>query len=848
MTKGGPLGAAWVLGLSRLRRRWRSWLGLAVLTGLAGGVVVGAAAGARRTSSAYDRLLENTNPFDVALGFECPDELDQPGCSALAQRWMRDIVALPQVAYGGLAMNALAPVLDRDGFSIQPQNETLDTSGKLPGEICFTGSGEVDVSGSPDGRIGTEINRHRFVSGRAANPARADEVVVSVATAQRAGIEVGDPLRIVPVDACGDVAPTEWPPPFDVTVVGLHVTPGEVQPETGRYLQAVTVTPPLLAQFAQQAHLRQWAAAVRLREGVATEELVDAVKAAGIPAELALSQAENAASVRRGLRPDTLSLWLLASLGGLTALVVLSQAITRQVWAGADEIPVLRTIGFTGRDLALAGVVEGAATGTVAGAVTAVLAVAFSPLTPIGRGRLAEPNPGVRVDALVVAAGATAAALITLVVVVAVSKWVAASGRVAQRQRPQPSLVPAALGRLGMPPSASAGARLALGRCRGPRPVPVRSGLTAVTVGLAALIGSLTFGADLEHLLANPRLVGWNWDLAFLGEIDAKGPDSASVDSVEKLVERARGVEGVARAGYATLFPPSRVPLIEELPEVWPLSFSTGPGSIGPTVVSGRAPAGPEEVLLTPSVLERLGLEVGDRLDVQGTALDATGVPAPRKSSVTVVGSGVLPVGDGNFEQVAAVTFEGLRRLAPDAQPGPVIIDFVDGADRARTTKALAELGLRGPVQSEGLDVPALVDLDVLQADNVPRLFGALMAVLSIGVLIHLVLTGARTGRHELATLRALGFTRRQVRAAVAWQATILAAVPFAIAALIGAAAGRAVWLAYAGRLSVAPATVLAWQPVLGFLVLFLLAANVVGLIAARTASRYQAAAALRTE
>lgn len=847
MTKGRPLSAAWLLGLSQLRRRWRSWLGLAVLIGLAGGVVVGAAAGARRTSSAYDRLLEQANPFDVALGLQCPDEVDQPGCSALAQRWIRDIVALPQVADGGLAMNFLAPVLDHDGFSIQPQTETHDTSGEPPGQICFTGSGEVDVFGSPDGRIGTEINRHRFVSGRAANPARADEVVISVATAKRAGIEVGDPLRIVPVDACGDVAPAEWPPPFDVTVVGLHVAPGEVQPETGRYLQTVTVTPPLLAELAKQIDLRQWAAAVRLREGVAPQDLVDAVKAAGIQAELVLSQAENTDNVHRGLRPDALSLWLLALLGGLTALVVLSQAITRQVWAGADEIPVLRAIGFTARDLALAGGVEGAATGIVAGTVTAVLAVACSPFTPIGRARLAEPHPGVRVDALVVAAGATAAVLITLVVVIAVSNWVAASGRVAQRQRPQPSLVAAALGRLGMPPSASAGARMALTRSGGRRPVPVRSGLTAMAVGLAALIGSLTFSADLEHLLANPRLVGWNWDLAFLGQIDSTEPDSASVDSVEKLIERARGMEGVARAGYATFYP-GEVPLIEELPEVWPLSFSTGPRSINPTVVSGRAPAGPEELLLTPSLLERLDLAVGDRLDVQGTALDATGVPAPRKSSVMVVGSGVFPIGDGNFEQVAALTFEGLRRLAPDVQPQLVLIDFADGADRARTTKALAALGLRGPLQSEGLDVPALVDLDVRQADSVPRLFGALMAVLSVGVLIHLVLTGVRARRHELATLRSLGFTRRQVRAAVAWQATILTAVPFAVAALIGAAAGRAVWLAYAERLSVAPATVLAWQPVLGFLVQFLMAANVVGLIAARTATRYQAAAALRTE
>src|SRR5207302_7023328 len=119
--------------------------------------------------------------------------------------------------------------------------------------------------------------------------------------------------------------------------------------------------------------------------------------------------------------------------------------------------------------------------------------------------------------------------------------------------------------------------------------------------------------------------------------------------------------------------------------------------------------------------------------------------------------------------------------------------------------------------------------------------------VLSIGVLVHLILTGARAGRQELATMRALGFTRRQMRAALAWQATIVTTVPFVIAAVVGAAAGRAVWLFYGRRLSVAPATVLSWRPALGFFLVFVVAANIVGSIAARTAAR-QRAAALRTE
>ncbi len=122
------------------------------------------------------------------------------------------------------------------------------------------------------------------------------------------------------------------------------------------------------------------------------------------------------------------------------------------------------------------------------------------------------------------------------------------------------------------------------------------------------------------------------------------------------------------------------------------------------------------------------------------------------------------------------------------------------------------------------------------------------MALLGLGVLMHLVLTGLRAGRHEVATLRALGFSTRQVRAAAAWQATIVTVVPFALGGVAGLVAGRLVWLSYADHLNVAPATVLAWRPIVGFLLLFLVVANVIGAVAAWRLSRQRPAVELRTE
>src|SRR5205085_10712734 len=44
--------AIWIRAMNELRARWRAWLAIALMLGIAGGVVMAAAAGARRTDSA----------------------------------------------------------------------------------------------------------------------------------------------------------------------------------------------------------------------------------------------------------------------------------------------------------------------------------------------------------------------------------------------------------------------------------------------------------------------------------------------------------------------------------------------------------------------------------------------------------------------------------------------------------------------------------------------------------------------------------------------------------------------------------------------------------------------------
>jgi hypothetical protein len=86
------LTVAWVFLRAELRRRWRTWLSVALLAAAFAGVVTAAAAGARRTDSAYPRLLAWSNAPDMLIVSYGP-AFAPPPRAALAR--------MPQVAAVG---------------------------------------------------------------------------------------------------------------------------------------------------------------------------------------------------------------------------------------------------------------------------------------------------------------------------------------------------------------------------------------------------------------------------------------------------------------------------------------------------------------------------------------------------------------------------------------------------------------------------------------------------------------------------------------------------------------------------------------------------------------------------
>jgi ABC-type lipoprotein release transport system permease subunit len=122
---------------------------------------------------------------------------------------------------------------------------------------------------------------------------------------------------------------------------------------------------------------------------------------------------------------------------------------------------------------------------------------------------------------------------------------------------------------------------------------------------------------------------------------------------------------------------------------------------------------------------------------------------------------------------------------------------------------------------------------------------------LAVGAIVALALTLVASVRHrrrDLALLKALGFSPRQLTAVVAWQSTVTALVGIIVGVPLGIIVGRQLWILFARSINAVPDPTV---PVLSVvLVAFgaLLFANVVAALPGRIAARTPTALVLRAE
>jgi ABC-type lipoprotein release transport system permease subunit len=802
------MNAVWAGLRVDVRRRWRAWLGVVVLVGLFGGIVTAAAAGARRTDSAYSRFVMANHGAEYMIADFIPD----PEAAVLDPG---KVAALPSIA-------------EADFFRVYGSATDLG----------------YNLVASPDGRaFGTGLNRLKLLQGRLPDPARADEAVADFTLpGARIGQRVSVPLIS---SAAGDTHAADFsarPVPGTFTVVGIVAAPSQFPPfAANSYFEGPNY---YLTPAFYRGHVASVAAfeftLVRLRPGAVgtAGHQVDAL-GRGRPVSVHQLGAQ-ARDVNRSVHLIALALWLLAGLLMVVAVLVLGQLLARQIALDATDYPVLRSLGMTRRQLLGLAVARCAVIGAAGAALAVGVAIALSPLTPIGLARTAEPAPGLACDTLALLIAAAG----TTVLAAAVALWPAwraaqaASPALRTGAEPGPgrrSAVADASARAGLPATLTAGVRMALERGRGRATVPVGTTIGVAIVGLGALVASLIFGASLSHLLGSPRLFGVTWDTEIWnnngpGAVPAGAPVVRADPDVAAAAYIRTGID--FRLGGRVLSG---------------LVFAPVKGTFAASTLTGRVPAAADEVALGANTAARLGARVGTTL--LGNAWNEGAPQVP----VRVVGIVVLPPGDvsAHLGDGVMVTRQALVRLAGGKAPSPYVIAvaFRPGTDTARAAAGL-DRRLSAVDQNFFTRSPAtpteLVNFGRIQ--NLPFILSLVLAMMALLTMAHLLVTSIRRRRRDLAILKTLGFARGNVGRTVAWQATTLAVVALVAAVPLGLAAGRIAWRLFAGQLGVIPDIS---TPVVLLALLVpatILLANLISIGPAVAAMRTHPAAVLREE
>jgi ABC-type lipoprotein release transport system permease subunit len=122
---------------------------------------------------------------------------------------------------------------------------------------------------------------------------------------------------------------------------------------------------------------------------------------------------------------------------------------------------------------------------------------------------------------------------------------------------------------------------------------------------------------------------------------------------------------------------------------------------------------------------------------------------------------------------------------------------------------------------------------------------------LSVGAFAGLAFTliaSVRRRRRDLAVLKTLGFTRRQLAGTVAWQASVAAVVGIGVGMPLGVALGRFLWILFARQIYAVPAPAVSVGTLALVALGTILLANLAAAMPGRSAGRTAAALALRTE
>jgi hypothetical protein len=797
---------------ARFRRRWASWLALAVLIALVSGVVLAAVAAGRRTDSAFPRFVSRYGFDAIVYG--------GPPAAQLAQLpEVAQVVPGPIPFYGHLHCTCRHQINEGD-FALR------------------------QVPGTSLGRV------VKLTAGRMPDPSNRGEALASSTLADDYHVRPGTVIRFplyAPSQQAAVFAQTSGPlprprgPTVALRIVGIAVaenefpsgqTPTYTLYPSQAFITAYRSTPALPVHY------------VRLRGGQADfarfENSHSALQGAGVQ-----DLDRPAAAITASIHPQAIGWWVLAVLAGLAGIAVLGQALARQASADSADYPVLAALGMESRHLVTLSMLWTAIAAGAGGAGGVALAALLSPFAPTGEARLAEPSPGLAFDTpvLVLGAAVTVAAVLALGLLPAL-RSARVYGSAPQAPPVRSSLVVKAVTAAGAPATAIIGVRHALERARSARPVPVRTALAGTVAAVIALCATAVFGASLSHLTDSPELYGAPFQAVF-------NTGSGATSKSSLLTELGRDTK-IDRITVASV-PAITVGHIS----VRAITVQPVRGPVLLSAVRGQLPAGDGQIALGASTMRKVGAHIGSVVRV---AVTPPGGGAPRAGRYAVVGLVSFPgdLGTGGLGSGAVLTTAGYldtqcpagpaqqscRSAAQDALQSVVLVHATPGAAGdaalARHIRLHRENAYRPKAPA------ALVSFG--ESANFPLFLGAVLVLWGAATLLHLLVVSVSRRRSESGLLKALGFLRRQVSMIVFWQATAVAIVGIAAGVPLGVAAGQAVWRAFAVYLGAVAVPVAPGWLITALAGGVLLAANLIAAMPALAAARPRAGQVLRTE
>ncbi len=814
-----------------LRTGWRSLVVIALLVGLAGGAALASLTAARRTGTAFARMRQATQAWDVEVN---------PDAGLDSKLTMAELAKIPGVErigrVDGIILYPSFVASVPDAFSLPPLIVTDDRATHTVGRPLMV-AGHQPAPGDPNG-VWVERSFARSQHLRVGQSF--SYVIMTPALLQQMMTQHSEAGAVkVLHDAPAGLQGHSRIDGIGVMSDGVVVDPGYT-PASILFTPAFRVAHPLLQSV-------YWGAMVRLKPGTDVDTFTARVQAL-VPHETIVFQRATAvkAEVTNATDPEVMALEAFAALTALLGLVVVAQALSRRMQVDAVQNPTLAAMGATRSQRAAVSMAK-AMVAVVAGAVIAVLvAVAASPLGPVGAVRVAEIHPGVAVDWSVLVLG--------LVAVVGVGAALAGftawrtSRLITSAPATVRSRVATAMGRAGGSVAGVVGVRFGLEGGSGRNSVPVRTTLLAAATAVALVTSVAVFSTSLDHLLATPRLYGSAWDAQIqLANLNTPAGYNDQDPAVVKQLEK-QFVQVADHSGSVAASAVLDVGEVQSGPITIPaLGYRPGHPTVSPTIAEGRAPARADEVALGQTTMDRLHTRIGGSIELAPTE------KGPNQR-VRVVGRAVLPglapypgSDKAGLGVGALLTDAGWLRFSPHLDKPEYIFRWTPHGSLATLTATFKrEMPTQLPLTVDAVNHPAgVVSLERLRAT--PTLLASLVALLLAAAVANALVVAVRRRRRDLAVLRTLGFTTGQVVRTVLWQATTVGTVAVVVGIPVGLVVGRWTWTVLADRLGAVSDPVVSAVTLVAVGSAVLILANLVGVVPGLRAAR-DPVRALRSE